>query len=474
MTATTTSFGWPEQLKFAELSGDYNPIHLDEIVARRLIFGDVVVHGVHILLRALEWIASERDTQLVMRSVTAQFQHPVLVGGEAAFRVLDSGSDRNDTLVEVRVGTGVVAKIRFTWASGQIGPGDPAPHVPDEEVCLHLTADELPAARGQVPITLGDDLLAEMFPALSRNAQRGQLATLLATTRIVGMKCPGHNSLFSELAVSFFTTTEDNGSLEFVVDRYDSRFHLASLNVRGAGTEGVLKAFLRPPAQDQPTTAELAQFVSAGEFLGKRALVIGGSRGLGELCAKLLAAGGADVRLTYRRGERDAAAVVRDIEASGGSATGLRFDVLDGGSVLLEALGEWQPTDLLYLATPPIFRPRQERFSSALYDEFSDVYVKSFADVFSSLAPLNTLQYVKYPSTVAIGDLTRDVPEYLVAKSAAEVLCRFFAKVHNDICFDVTRLPRLATDQTANVYGVAAEDPVPVLLAWLRSAEENV
>ena len=34
-------------LKFAALSGDYNPVHLDPIKARRTIFGDIVVHGLY-------------------------------------------------------------------------------------------------------------------------------------------------------------------------------------------------------------------------------------------------------------------------------------------------------------------------------------------------------------------------------------------------------------------------------------------
>jgi len=473
MNSTKASFGWPDQLKFAELSGDYNPMHLDEIVARRLIFGGVVVHGVHILLRALEWIASERNAKLIMRSVTAQFQQPVLVGAEVEFRVSDADTDQNEALVLAFVGTGVVAKIGINWTSDRGIPTEVANGLPEKVPCLNLTEDEMPTASGQVPLTLGNDLLAELFPVLNRRAQRGQIAALLATTRIIGMKCPGYDSIFSELAISFSEKEKESRSLEFVVDRYDSRFRLASLKVRGASVEGILKAFLRPPAQDQPTVSQLSRFVNAGEFSGKRALIIGGSRGLGELCAKLLAAGGADIRLTYRRGEKDAAAVVNDIETNGGSVIAHRFDVIDGGGVLLEALGEWRPTDLLYLATPAIFRARQEEFSTALYDEFTDIYLKSFADIFFSLVPHNTLKFVKYPSTVAISDLTKDIPEYIVAKSAAEALCRLLSKAHNDINFDVKRLPRLATDQTANVYGIMAEDPVPVLLAWLRSVEEN-
>jgi len=50
---------------------------------------------------------------------------------------------------------------------------------------------------------------------------------------------------------------------------------------------------------------------------GKRALVTGGSRGIGAAIARRLAAEGADVALTYERSADKAAAVVKEIEALG-------------------------------------------------------------------------------------------------------------------------------------------------------------
>ena len=51
---TQRIFTSDDQLAFAKLSGDYNPLHLDPVLARRLIFGHQVVHGVHALLWSLD------------------------------------------------------------------------------------------------------------------------------------------------------------------------------------------------------------------------------------------------------------------------------------------------------------------------------------------------------------------------------------------------------------------------------------
>ena len=51
---TTRSFSIADQTAFATLSGDFNPLHIDAVAARRLMFGRPVVHGIHLLLWALD------------------------------------------------------------------------------------------------------------------------------------------------------------------------------------------------------------------------------------------------------------------------------------------------------------------------------------------------------------------------------------------------------------------------------------
>lgn len=60
-----------------------------------------------------------------------------------------------------------------------------------------------------------------------------------------------------------------------------------------------------------------------------RALVTGGSRGIGAAIARRLAAAGHPVIVNYRSGEAAAAEVVASIEAAGGQAVAARFDVAD-------------------------------------------------------------------------------------------------------------------------------------------------
>ncbi len=62
---------------------------------------------------------------------------------------------------------------------------------------------------------------------------------------------------------------------------------------------------------------------------GKVAIVTGGSRGIGRATAEALASHGATVVLTYVRGEEEAKKAVAAIEAAGGKAEAVGFDVSD-------------------------------------------------------------------------------------------------------------------------------------------------
>lgn len=78
---------------------------------------------------------------------------------------------------------------------------------------------------------------------------------------------------------------------------------------------------------------------------GKRALVTGGSRGIGLGCAAALAEAGAHVCIAARSAEQVEAAVA-NINSAGFSATGAVLDVTDGDAVSA-VFSEHGPTDIL-------------------------------------------------------------------------------------------------------------------------------
>ncbi|MEV6282181.1 SDR family oxidoreductase [Kribbella sp. NPDC051770] len=69
------------------------------------------------------------------------------------------------------------------------------------------------------------------------------------------------------------------------------------------------------------------------DLTGKRALVTGGSRGIGAATAVALAEAGADVAITYREAGDEAATVVKQIEATGRRGFAFQADLADAAAV---------------------------------------------------------------------------------------------------------------------------------------------
>ena len=217
---------------------------------------------------------------------------------------------------------------------------------------------------------------------------------------------------------------------------------------------------------------QIRKKVKKDEFNNQRALIIGGSRGLGEVTAKLLASGSAEVRLTYFKGENDADQIVKEINSNGGTADCFHYDVRDPDEdYFYRKLNNWSPTHLYFFATPFIFSGTKGVFSENLYIQFSEYYVSGFIKIMNLLKHLG-LKSVFYPSTVAIDELPHNMAEYVSAKIAGEMICKYYEK--NNINIYRPRLPRLDTDQTANIFHIHNKNPIPVQLKHLRLLRDGV
>ena len=62
-----------DQEAFAQFSGDFNPFHMDSLVARRLLSGETVVHGVHTILFGLDCLASTMESSFELTHFAADF-----------------------------------------------------------------------------------------------------------------------------------------------------------------------------------------------------------------------------------------------------------------------------------------------------------------------------------------------------------------------------------------------------------------
>jgi len=278
------------------------------------------------------------------------------------------------------------------------------------------------------------------------------------------------HSIYSELSVKACEVDQTEGTLNFRVSDTDLRFNALEQEISGGGISGVVRSFVRQPPSRQASMQDLAGVVAPGEFTGTVALVVGGSRGLGELTAKLIATGGGRIILTWQSGQQDAENVADEIRSAGGVCDTVAYDVLQPAAEQFAALPAL-PTHMYYFATCAIFRSQGEVFSSSRLQEFLAFYVDGFWKLVRGLHALQPDISVFYPSSVAVIERPRGMTEYSMAKTAGEVLCADLTKALAPMKITVSRLPRLPTDQTAVITPVETADPVETMLPIVREVQ---
>jgi len=465
MDPAPRTFDTDGQLDFALLSGDINPIHMDPIAARRTTFRAPLVHGVHALLWALDGLCATETGARAIESLRVSFRLPIRVGDRVRRTLAHDPAGGSTITVDLdgRPAVTVTAVLTVDSTSDVAIPTET-----ESDSLSEPTFAEAAVSAGAVPLAIDLALCGRLFPSLEARLSHSQIAELLAATRLVGMRVPGRHSLFAEIDIHRRAATGGPAILSYRTARADARFGAVHLAIEGPTLVGTLKTFYRAPPVEQATALELAELVTPGEFSKERALVIGGSRGLGEVTAKLLAAGGADIVVTYAQGADDARRVCADVARAGGHCRPIAFDCLRPED-LVRALDDFAPTDLHYFATPSIVLGDDRTFSADRFARFCDFYVAGFAATVQAAHSVSGALRVLYPSTVFLDERPPGSGEYCAAKAAGEEVCAHLMRGLPHLRIHAPRLPRLATDQTTGLLGARPPKPELALLQALRA-----
>ena len=334
-----------------------------------------------------------------------------------------------------------------------------------------LEFDALPGRSGELSLWLDRAAAAARFPHALAVLPAPQIAQLLAVTRLVGMHCPGLRSVLLGMQIDFSDPPQDQAPrLVYRVERALRGASLVQLRLSAPGLSGSVDTLYRPGPQAQASLETVRERVREGEFAEQVALVVGGSRGLGEVTAKLIAAGGGRLAITYHRGREDAERVTQAIRAAGQRCEMLQCDSENAAGLAqqLRAL-DFAPTHLYYFASPKIFVKRGGEFDPGLFARFRAAYVEGFEALcrVCRSAGAHSL-HAFYPSSTALDESVKNLEEYVAAKRAGEERCTELARSDPALEIVTRRLPRIATDQTSTFVRAAAADALDVMTDVVR------
>jgi NAD(P)-dependent dehydrogenase (short-subunit alcohol dehydrogenase family) len=459
-----------DQLWFADLSGDRNPMHVSVVSARRTIASDPAVHGIHLLLWALDAYAKSHGAPPRIFGLRAKFSRFVATGEE----VNVEATERARGALRLRIiGAGVVrSEINL-----QLLPTDQTPPAtlprdlpwfdPPAEA-LSNPAETLAGLHGRLAFATPPDAIAAAFPDAARWIGAARLGALGASTYIVGMVHPGLHSIYAALDLAFVDAGASDTAISFALG--EPAHGLIATRISGAGVSGTSEAFVRKPPITQPDMVDLVGRLAPDAFVGSTALIIGGSRGLGELTAKLIATGGGRVLISYRIGEAEALAVAADICDAGGECDILPYDVKADAQAQLARL-DVAPTHAYYFAAPTIARPNSRFFDRGRLDDLVDVFAEGFWSLGNALYQRRRDIRLFYPSTTFLDARSKGMAEYAMAKAAGEQLCFEMNMTMAPLTVVLGRLPPLLTDQTAGVVATGSEPSIAALLPLIAETQ---
>ena len=447
-------------------------MHMDEVVARRTLAGKPALHGMNGALWSLDRLAEAGFLAGTFGECKIRFRELVYVGDTASLWVVrDDGAKLS---AELRVGNLAVTTVSLVRAterpqgiggSKSAGRGNrsSAATIPED-----LPLQSLAGRTGFIPMA---DCAETMYPFLARRFGRSRVNGMAALSYLVGMICPGLHSVFYSCSIEFTDGGEQDRRLAFQVDEVDERVRLINETVNGGGISATVVAGARLPPVAQAGMEEIAALIKPGEFAGAVALVIGGSRGLGELTAKVIAAGGGKVIITYAVGKTDADAVCAEIRQWGGECAVIPYDVCKSPELQLDALA-WEPSHLYYFATSPIVKQLSKAFSATAFAEYCQYYVRGFSDLCVALRKRRDGSLrVFYPSSIFVAERPAGMTEYAMAKASGEVLCEDIGATLAGLSVVAKRLPRVLTDQTAGAILGDTENPLGVMLSVVRDVQ---
>ncbi|ENY5691891.1 MaoC/PaaZ C-terminal domain-containing protein [Campylobacter lari] len=421
---------------FSYTSGDFNPIHLDEDFAKNSYFNGQIVYGIYQLFLTIEFFFKKNCKNTIkIKTIKSNFINPLFKNQK--FRIIKKYQKNNVLKYEIIDKNQIFSKIEFEIENETEIENIFLKHIKFKKNKPN-NIKSLQNENCSEELNYNKELFKKLFPLCSMYLNSRNIAVLIASTRLIGMKIPGLDSIYSGLNLDF-SECDTNNKLLFNFKKHHN-IECYMINILSP-CKGSIKAFIRPQLIKNTTYSSLKvkypNLQKTNFFVNQKALIIGASSGFGNVCTKLLALGGATIIATYNSN------YPREVIPN---CTFIPLDVLNVDKNFIDTIKKFNPTHIYYFATPKI-SSQNSQFNKKILYNFMQYYIFALDKILKYINP--TLIFTSSSSSF-VDDLPLDMKEYSMAKASMEVFIKYIEKTKN-IQVIAPRFPRAKTNQTLNL-----------------------
>jgi len=449
------TFSLIDQDFFSYLSNDYNPIHLDVEYSKKSPYNKPVIYGILIVLKVLESLTYSTRTKL--KYINVEFIKYMNVDDVINIEYND------DSVIVYKNTNTICAKIVYSLIDD-----DSNLKLEDYNNNINIPLDnDKPCENYIYKLNINSDYLKTHFKNIYKSFNLLQIYQIINLSTFVGMITPGLKSLFNSFKMKWDENNyEDMYTLDFKLNYFDNTYKTCFYNFNGKNISGSLQSIYRPENIKQIKLKDIS--IVNDQFKNEKVLVIGGSRGIGEVISKIFYAGGAKVMITYNNSHNEALSIC---EESDNNIKVIKYNVLHDFKEINELIDNIEFTKVFYMATPSM--KETEDFDIDKFDLYYNYYCKGFNLLLKNINK-KSLDYVFYPSSEYL-NIENNFKEYTMAKKLGEDIIKSLInnKNNKNIKFDCVRLPRLLTDLTNSIINDLSQNPYDYLIKYFNIEEKK-
>ena len=448
------------QKKFADFSGDINPIHICENYSRKTIYGQTLVHGIHAVLWCLELLTKKK---VYFNCVDIRFLKPIFLNEQIYCYWKNKENEIIIKNVNITLCKIFITKVKKVEKIDDCLFFNKGRKIPSNKTIEDL--EKLQLKKNFINCNSNLKRKKKLFSNLQKIYGLSFVYEVCILSYIVGMEVPGLNSLFISTKIMLKSNIVLKKKFYKIIN-VEKRIGLLNLKFFGRTIESDIQTIVRQKPVKNPSFKMVKKFINDKEFKNMNALVIGGSRGIGEIISKMIIAGGGNVKLTYYKGFEEAKKIKKEFQKLSKNNSIFELNILNQEH--LNKLKKVKKINcVFYLATPKILKSWNKKHDNQISKIFKLFFFQQFKKIVKIFKENNNKLFFFYPSTVFIENNQDGYQSYIKSKILGENFCK--KNKFKKFTFYYPRLPILVTDQNQSFFKLDPVSNIPILLEHLRN-----